>query len=825
MKILRFSFLLICAIGLTLSASARQRPKAQMRNRAQSVLAQFGHKGGTAPQELKAVAGYSVFGYTDGGYVVLSTSDLLPEVLGYAPTRFADEGNRNFQWWLAQVDSIAAEAERTGTAPAATLRAPDTSRFPSSVPAMLTCQWGQEEPYWTLCPRDPLYGTCYTGCVATAMAQILYYHKFPPHGYGTRTITYPLNGENVKTTVTADFGNTTYDWAHMRDSYSGSYTQQEADAVATLMMHCGVAARMNYSTSGSGAYTGDAAAGLREYFGIKAARACRRSDYVDSDWMDMVYTELSEHRPILYGAVDMSNFGGGHAFVLDGYNAQGLFHVNWGWDGDADGYYDINILNPKTYRFADDQDMIIGIYGKQMELIEGNVHVAEPGTLAAYFEAEEALQYATLSVSGTLNGDDLRQLRYMAGRDAQGHTTTGNLHSLDLSAAHFVAGGSTFLAEGSTQYATSDGELPARAFYGCQALESLTLPAGLKRWGEGALAMCFKLQEVHIGTPAEDAEFYVDGDVVLTKDSTRVLAVLPSATGRLQVPMGVRSLGNYALAGCRNLTSLRLPSTLEQLGDYALYYCSGLTELRVYTLSVPAVGSNTFASVDPAKCQLAVRRDMLSAFRTTTGWNTFAQNAREFYTIIRPRNSTREYGDGNPVFGYTLEGDDVEGEPLLETDALQTSPVGRYVITASAGSITDEAVEYAEGTLIVRRAPLTLRPADCTIAQGEALPAFTLLYEGLKNEETEPGFTELPLISTTATSASPVGQYPITVTGGEAPNYNLSYAEGVLSITENSGILSPVLQADENFRDLQGRRVPVPSRGVFILNGRKMLIK
>ncbi|MBR1733343.1 MAG: C10 family peptidase, partial [Alloprevotella sp.] len=710
----RLIFLLL-ALSVAALAFAGVRPKAQMKRIARQTLEQKLRRfAASEPLELRGTDNYSVYGHVGGGYVVVASSELLPEVLGYADTPFAAASNPNFTWWLSQIDSVAAEANRTGM-PFRRASRPDAARYPTSVPAMVTTRWGQEEPYWNLCPRDPAYGYCYTGCVATAMAQILNYHKFPPHCIGERTITYPLKGDDIKATVTADFGGTEYDWTAMRDSYSGTYTDHEAEAVATLMMHCGVASRMNYSTSGSGAYTGDAAYGLREYFGIKAARACRRSDYVDSDWMDMVYTELSEHRPILYGGVDMSGFGGGHAFILDGYNSDGLMHVNWGWDGDADGYYDIDVLNPRTYRFADDQDMIIGIYGKPMDLHEGAIDVPEAGRLAAMLSDDDAVQYTSLTVTGAINGADLSRLRFMAGRDAAGRTTTSNLRELDLSGARFVESADVFLSDGAQQYTTADDVLPAMAFSGCQGLERLTLPAGLKRWGRGALSMCVKLEQVEVPAPSADAEFEIDGSVVYNAGRSQVLAVLPSAQGRLQLPVGVEALDDYALSGCRNLTSLHLPSSVTRLGAKALYYCTGLTELRSYALVPPAVGADAFGAIDAAKCRLAVRRDMRQPYVQADGWRMFAQNVREFFTIIRPRNSSREYGDENPLFGYVLEGDDVEGEPLLLSEAVPTSPVGRYAITASAGTITDEAVEYGEAVLVVRRAPLTVCPEDCTI--------------------------------------------------------------------------------------------------------------
>ena len=809
-------------------AVAQPRTKAQQRQSARQVLSQLPLRQQGEVQELRHAAHYAIYGYAEGGYAIVAHSPLLPEVLGYTDSRYEGAKNPNLEWYLAQVDTVAAQAERSGQA---VRRAPlpDTSRFPASVPALLTCTWGQEEPYWNLCPVDPRYGKCYTGCVATAMAQVLYYHKYPPHGYGQRTITYPLDSSNPKDVVTAYFGTTSYDWEHMRDSYTGSYTEQEADAVATLMMHCGVAANMNYSVSGSGTYTGDAAFGLREYFGISTARAYYRSDYVSSDWMDMIYTELSEHRPIVYGATDRQQ-GFGHAFVFDGYDEQGYVHVNWGWTGDANGYYNIDVLNPQTYNFNDDHDMVTGIYGKPMDLQTATFNVTQAGELAAAIDDEAAITYADLTVNGPINASDMRRLRFMAGRDEQGRTTSGHLRRLDLSGARFVSGGGTYLTEGDQQYQTANDELPARAFYGCQSLESITLPSTLRYWGQAALAMCLKLEEVNVTVP-EGANFAIVDNVVTDRDAKKVLAVLPSARGKVKLPIGVTSVDAYAAAGCTRITSIHLPSTLTRLEQNAFYSCTGLTELRTYALTPPTVGEGALGGIYADKCQLAVRRNMMPAYQASMGWNIFSTNMREFYTIIKPRNATREYGDENPVFGYSIEGDDVDGDPLLTTEATPESPVDRYTITAQQGTIDDEAVEFGEGTLIVRKAPLVVRPADVARRPGEANPVFELAYEGLKNGETEPVYTVEPTITTTANEQSPEGEYPITVSGGEATNYSLSYQQGTLTVSADAPSAISSVAADNTGNpqpvyDLQGRRIALPgnaARGVLISRGKKII--
>ena len=219
-----------------------------------------------------------------------------------------------------------------------------------SVNALVQTRWNQGSPYNNLCPYDSGEGErTVTGCVATAMAQIMKYWNYPTQGNGS--VTYNATGYGNQT---ANFGNTTYDWNNMLNTYSNSATSAQKNAVATLMYHCGVAVHMSYgvsSTGGSGAVTvgssnGTAEYAMKNYFLYKNTLAGRyRSSYSDTNWKNMMYTDLDAGRPIIYtGRGD----GGGHCFICDGYNNSNQFHFNWGWGGYCDGFYAINSLKPGT---------------------------------------------------------------------------------------------------------------------------------------------------------------------------------------------------------------------------------------------------------------------------------------------------------------------------------------------------------------------------------------------------------------------------------------------------------------------------------------------
>ncbi len=160
---------------------------------------------------------------------------------------------------------------------------------------------------------------------------------------------------------------------------------------------------------------------------------------------------------------------------------------------------------------------------------------------------------------------------------------------------------------------------------------------------------------------------------------------------------------------------------------------------------------------------------------------------------ITANNLTMTYGDNVPTLTYKSEGAELNGTPSLTTTATKTSLVGTYPITVTKGTVTNEQVTYVAGTLTITKAPLTVGVKNETITEGDAIPAFTLTYSGFKNSDTEEtAFTTKPVAKTTATQSSPAGTYPITVSGGEAQNYALTYEQGTLTIEVDENVADPV---------------------------------
>ena len=198
---------------------------------------------------------------------------------------------------------------------------------PSIVGPLLVTTWDQIAPYNALCPSDPnarpdCNGRVLTGCVATAMAQIMKYHEHPPQGVGSHSYTHSTYG-----TLSANFGDATYQWSNMPPAL----TAESSSDVATLMYHCGVAVEMDYGAEGSSP-TKDVPNALSTYFGYdQSIKHIYQSNYKSDDWYTILRTELDAGRPIYYSG---DNGVDGHAWVCDGYNSENHFHFNWGWGGD-----------------------------------------------------------------------------------------------------------------------------------------------------------------------------------------------------------------------------------------------------------------------------------------------------------------------------------------------------------------------------------------------------------------------------------------------------------------------------------------------------------
>ena len=291
---------------------------------------------------------YVVQAGNSDGFVIVSADDCAETILGYSDEGAfnADDMPAAMRMWLdLYAEQIAWAESRQYRAGIGTRGETDEKIEP--VKALLSgVRWGQDKPYNSMCPKMA-GANCPSGCVATAISQIMFYWKYPTCGYGSYSYEW-LNPVTQKTRIlSADFGETEYDWDNILKDYSGNYSKEQGDAVAKLLFHVGVACNMNYNYDGSGSYSMQyVPTALFNHFGYKPTTCFFLNNGVDV-FKRVLINELQNARPVYLSGSSAS--AGGHAFLCDGVDEDGMFHINWGWNGSNTGYYAITALNPGKY--------------------------------------------------------------------------------------------------------------------------------------------------------------------------------------------------------------------------------------------------------------------------------------------------------------------------------------------------------------------------------------------------------------------------------------------------------------------------------------------
>lgn len=326
-------------VSVLLSMSLLAAPRSMQQARKLVAGAQHVH---TMLQTNGQPAFYVFNKPNEGGFVLISADDRTYTVLGYSDKGHWDENElpENARAWLQMyVEDISALPESYHPA--------TQNQTVSITPIAPLCetQWGQTAPYNDLCPTTSS-GHAVTGCVATAASQIMKKHAYPEHGSGSHAYKWKTeNGDSI--TLSADFENTYYNWTNMLNRYdSVESTQAQQTAVAMLMFHCGVACDMNYGANNSSANSNTMVKSLITYFGYDKGIRRLLKDYAGNAVLEAaIYDDLLAGRPVYISAKTVRNEG--HAFICDGIDANGLFHINWGWLGKSDGYFRFSALNPQ----------------------------------------------------------------------------------------------------------------------------------------------------------------------------------------------------------------------------------------------------------------------------------------------------------------------------------------------------------------------------------------------------------------------------------------------------------------------------------------------
>ena len=375
----------------------------------------------SAKVEAKGIYAFNVVG---GGFVIASGDSRALPVLGYSNSGSIDweQMPDNMRAWLKQYDRAIETLGGTKDFTDGVFQdfmngifqrgKQKTRASKAAIQPLIKTKWNQLSPYYDQCPLYDGANTnwkgkrCVTGCVATAMAQVMNYYQWPQSAckqipaYDQETAF-----ENKKKTWHHDaLSPVSFDWKNMSDTYGNSSTKAQREAVATLMKYCGQAVYMQYTPEGSGSNHQQVVEALVKYFGYEdGAFSANRIKYTIDEWEDLIYDELAAGRPVQYGG---SSDDAGHSFVCDGYDGNGYFHINWGWGGSDDNYFSLAVLNPYNNTSAGSGSSGLGYCMDQMALV--NVKPAEEGYQpkkvipdAYLFELEPVKTFAADSVGFT----------------------------------------------------------------------------------------------------------------------------------------------------------------------------------------------------------------------------------------------------------------------------------------------------------------------------------------------------------------------------------------------------------------------------------------
>lgn len=328
----------------------------------------------------------------NGGFVLVSGDERTEDIIGYSHTGFFDTEDlpSNVSWWLNGymqiLESLPQQEAKGNEHEIARRSSANGENSKATIAPLLKTKWGQGAPFNDKCPlvnEEP----CLTGCVATAVAQVMKYYGLPTSSKATykyRTLTHRILMPALPATE--------FDWNNMLNEYDEESPYAAKETVATLMLYCGCVLSMDYTPEGSGADSTPVCDAMEYFFNYdEGIRKVYRKNYDAQAWEELIYNELAKAYPVYYSGRNDNN---GHAFVCDGYD-NGFFHINWGWSGLYDGYFKLSILYPdngsydetKTDEgYSQDQMAVINIVPKDFQGFETKVKSLSINTKYSYYD-------------------------------------------------------------------------------------------------------------------------------------------------------------------------------------------------------------------------------------------------------------------------------------------------------------------------------------------------------------------------------------------------------------------------------------------------------
>jgi len=327
---------------------------------------------------------FYIFSINKKGFIIVSADSSAFPILAYSDESNFDESQQSpeFNFWIKNyTDQISLIKKQKNISKNSSwnnsFKFNQTKGNTKAITPLLTSKWDQGTGYNYLCPlhSNGISGKCVTGCIATAMAQIMYYYKYPKKGFNYHDYYHPYYGK-----LECNFDTLFFDWQSMTDSINATSLLP----IAKLMYACGVSVDMYYTPIESSSTVDKASNALYKYFDFSIRlKQVARSDYnSDYDWNNLLMQELDKKVPVLYSGQNPANSTDGHVWLCDGYKDSCFFHFNWGWGGQGNGYYYVSKLNPLSNDFSSEQGAIIDIFPYNFPYCQSLINISNStGTL------------------------------------------------------------------------------------------------------------------------------------------------------------------------------------------------------------------------------------------------------------------------------------------------------------------------------------------------------------------------------------------------------------------------------------------------------------
>lgn len=552
----------------------------------------------TMPSKTRSQGAYNpyyVFNISEEqGFVIVSGDDRTPEVLGYSErgTFDADSLPPNLEELLqGYADQISYLQENN----IQVRKKASTRSGMDPIAPMIQTKWSQRSPYNDDLPE---YGgeRCLTGCVATAMAQIMYYHQYPKD----QTAAIPSYTSQTLQLYVEELPATMFDWDHITPTYSSSSSAEEKSAVAHLMKYCATALQADFGVESTpAAFISDP---LYQYFGYSEnIKTLNRVSFNNEVWNNILYFELANGRPVMYSG---EGSGDGHAFILDGCDEDGRYSVNWGWGGSFDGFFFLEAMTPAEDRnYSYRQWAIIGISPYDVATygpidINGIGYYLLNNHTALVASCDKSYQ-GDIVIPENVEYEGEKYL--VTSIENYAFELCNELKNVSLPNSIVSIGDCAFwFCSGLTSIHLSEGlvSIGNQAFYCCNSLTSINLPEGLVSIGDQAFLGCSGLTSIHI--PSSVTSIY--GAAFTTSDNLETItveegnlyydsrnncnALIETNTNTLLlgcnntvIPDDITAIGQLALADCTGLKELKLPDGLLSIGQEAFFNCSNLSSV------------------------------------------------------------------------------------------------------------------------------------------------------------------------------------------------------------------------------------------------------